>query len=181
MNDIIQSIKLTVATLFVCCVLYTGAVYAVGFAAKDKAEGSLIYADNGTVIGSRLIAQKFTQDKYFHSRPSAVDYNASGAGGSNLSPLSPKIKERAEQIIAENGNTPVPADMLTASGSGLDPHISFEAALFQSERVAEARGTEKGEILKLLEEHALSSGGIFAGEKIVNVLELNIALDKTVN
>lgn len=169
-NDIIQSVKAAVITMFVCCVLYTGAVYAVGFFAKEKAEGSLIYK-NGKVIGSRLIAQNFTSGKYFHSRPSSVDYNGAGAGGSNLSPYSKEIRERAEKIIAENGGG-IPADMVTASGSGLDPHISLDSAVFQAERVAQARNTDINRVVAVIKEHADNN------LKIVNVLELNMALDK---
>ncbi|MGE4466114.1 potassium-transporting ATPase subunit C [Sphaerochaeta sp.] len=168
-NDIIQGFKAAVTTMFVCCVLYTGAVYAVGFLAKDKAEGSLIYKD-GKVIGSRLIAQNFTSGKYFHPRPSAVDYNGAGAGGSNLSPYSKEIRERAEKIIAGNGGG-LPADMVTASGSGLDPHISFDAALFQAKRVANARNMDINTVVAVINRHSEND------LKIVNVLELNMALD----
>ncbi len=168
-SDIIQGVKAAFMTMAVCCVLYTGAVYAVGFLAKDKAEGSLIYKD-GRVVGSRLIAQNFKGERYFHPRPSSVDYNAAGAGGSNLSPYSKEIRERAEKIIAENGSG-LPADMVTASGSGLDPHISLDSAVFQAERVAKARNTDKNGLIALINSHA--DGNL----KIVNVLELNIALD----
>jgi K+-transporting ATPase ATPase C chain len=168
-NDIIQSVKAVAITMGVCCMLYTGAVYAVGFLAKDRAEGSLIYKD-GKVVGSRLIAQNFTSGRYFHPRPSAVDYNGAGAGGSNLSPCSKEIKERAEKIIAENGKG-LPADMVTASGSGLDPHISLDSALFQAERVAKVRNIDKNGLIALIKSQADDN------LKIVNVLELNIALD----
>lgn len=98
---------------------------------------------SGEYVGSRQVAQAFTQDKYFHSRPSAVDYNGAGAAGSNLSPTSPGITERAQEIIKKygaNAENPIPADMVTASGSGLDPHITLAAAKFQMPRVAKARG-----------------------------------------
>lgn len=169
-NDIIQSVKAVFVTMGVCCVLYTGAVYAVGFLVKDKAEGSLIYKD-GKLIGSRLIAQNFTSDGYFHPRPSAVDYNGAGAGGSNLSPYSSEIRVRAEKIIAENGGG-LPADMVTASGSGLDPHISLDAANFQAKRVADARKMNINRVVAVINRHTENN------LKIVNVLELNIALDK---
>lgn len=168
-SDIIQSVKAVVITMFVCSVLYTGAVYAVGFLAKDRAEGSLIYKD-GKVIGSRLIAQGFTSGRYFHPRPSAVDYNGAGAGGSNLSPYSKEIRERAEKIIAANGKG-LPADMVTASGSGLDPHISLNSAMFQAKRVADARKMDINRVVAVINGH--TDGSL----KIVNVLELNMALD----
>ncbi len=169
-SDIIQGVKAALLTMSVCCVLYTGAVYAVGFLAADKAEGSLIYED-GKLIGSRLIAQNFTSDRYFHPRPSAVDYNGAGAGGSNLSPYSKEIRERAEKIIALNGGG-LPADMVTASGSGLDPHISLDSAMFQAKRVAGSRKLSLDKVAAVIEKHTDSN------LKIVNVLELNMALNE---
>ena len=125
--------------------------------------------------------QEFTQDKYFHSRPSAADYNGAGAVGSNLTPTSPKITERAREIIKKYGATagnPIPADMVTASGSGLDPHITLAAAKFQAPRVAKARGISEAELEKIIASQVEYPGGVMRNEPIVNVLMLNLALDR---
>lgn len=134
-------------------------------------EGSLIVAD-GKTIGSELLGQEFKSDKYFHGRPSA----ASGAvsGGSNLATTNPSqiklVKERAEKL----GGHDIPVDLVTASASGLDPHISLEAALFQVPRVASARKMQEEDVRALVEKQA---GGAFLGVRTVNVLMLNLALD----
>jgi K+-transporting ATPase ATPase C chain len=141
---------------------------------------SLLTAPDGTVIGSRLIAQKFTEARYFWPRPSAVDYNGAGAGGSNKSPTSPDLTSRATDIVAQHGATaenPLPPELAAASGGGLDPHISEHAALYQSARVAEERGVPREQVEALIAEHAFSPGSFLAPDRLVNVLELNLALD----
>ena len=182
MESIVVSIRLVLASMLVCVVAYTAAVWAVGrAAAPGTAEGSLITRDDGSVVGSRLIAQKFTQPAYFWPRPSAVDYNGAGAGGSNKSPTSPDVKNRATDIVAAYGATaenPLPAELAAASGGGLDPHISERAALYQAARVAAARGIAPGEVEKLIEAQAFAPGGLFTPDRLVNVLELNLALDR---
>lgn len=144
----------------------------------QKANGSLI-VENNQVVGSSLIGQKFDKPEYFHSRPSAVGYNAAGSGASNLGPSSKKLADRVKSDIAKNnlsGN--IPADMVLTSASGLDPHISIENAKLQAKRVLKIRNISEIQMNKLIEEntdHELL--GIW-GHEGVNVLKLNIALDK---
>lgn len=144
----------------------------------QKANGSLII-ENGKVIGSSLIGQKFDNPKYIYPRPSAVDYNASGSGASNLGPSSKKLAEQVKERIANLGQkTNLPADMVLTSASGLDPHISLENAKIQAQRVSKIRNISETQINKLIDEntdHELL--GIW-GQEGVNVLKLNIALDK---
>jgi len=184
LGQLVISVRIVIFTMLVCCGLYTLLIYGIGQAVTPyTAEGSLITDAQGKVIGSELIAQKFTKPEYFWPRPSASDYNAAGTAGSNLSPANPKLRERALEIIGTVGaapDNPVPADLVTASGGGLDPHITLEAAMYQAKRVAAARGLPKEEIQGLVENHALKSGGILTPEPLVNVLLLNIELDKKV-
>lgn len=160
-----------------------------------QAQGSLVEKD-GKVVGSALIAQAFTSDKYFHPRPSATvapdpkdatktvsaPFNAQNSGASNYGPSSKamidRIKSDADKLKAENPGTPVPQDLVTTSASGLDPDISPEAALFQVPRVAKARNLSPDKVRALVEAHTERRElGLF-GEPRVNVLELNMALDK---
>ncbi len=182
MSDIISGLRVTVATMAICVAGYT--LVILGFAqavTPATANGSLITHEDGTVIGSRLIAQSFTSPEYIWPRPSAVDYDAAGAGGSNLSPANPELAARAEALIADHGgaadNRPIPADLVTASGAGLDPHITLSGALFQSGRVAEARGVDPMAVRSVIDRMAARPGGVFTQSRIVNVLELNLALD----
>jgi K+-transporting ATPase ATPase C chain len=177
--------------IFLILTLLTGIVYPLvvtGIAQlffPRLAQGSLVSVC-GKVVGSSLIGQKFSAPQYFQARPSAVDYNPLPSGGSNLGPISAQLKERIEQLrdslAAVNGKSPseVPPDLLFASGSGLDPHISPEAAYFQVVRVAQSRGfdfvnKEKLQFLvtSLVEEPSLN----FLGQSRVNVLLLNLAVD----
>jgi K+-transporting ATPase ATPase C chain len=178
-------------TLFVVLSLITGLAYPLlvtGIAQTafaDAANGSLIEHD-GKVIGSRLIGQPFSDPKHFWSRPSATGpmaYNASGSSGSNLGPLNPAladaVKARIEALrAADPGNTaPVPVDLITASGSGLDPHISRGAADYQAARVAKARGLPEAQVRALIDQYNEGPWLGLIGEARVNVLALNLALD----
>jgi K+-transporting ATPase ATPase C chain len=182
MQSLVSSIRLVIATLLVCVVGYSAVIWTLGrILAPDTAEGSLVTTADGTVVGSRLIAQEFTQPRYFWARPSAVAYNAAGAGGSNKSPTSSELTERATQIVARYGATPanpLPPELAAASGGGLDPHISERAARYQVARVAGARGLPPAEVETVLAEHVFAPGGFLTPDRLVNVLELNLALDR---
>jgi K+-transporting ATPase ATPase C chain len=177
----------TVVLAIVCCGIYPLVVFGISqLAFHDKANGSLIVDKDGTVRGSRLIGQGFTAEKYFHPRPSAAGngYDALSSGGSNLGPTSQKlndaIKERIEAYRKENGlkvDDPVPADAVTASASGLDPHISLRNAQLQIARVAKARGIDLNTVAKMIAKHTDSPDVGVLGDAGVNVLTLNLALD----
>lgn len=142
----------------------------------------IVVAEGGELLGSELIAQQFTRPEYFWSRPSAVSWNAAGAGGSNLSPASMAARQRTEKLLAElalKKGEKVPADLVTASGSGLDPHISLAAAKFQVPRVAFARGLSIDQVLRVLDKPANGKSILpFTSEFLVNVLQLNRSLDR---
>lgn len=179
---IIASLRVAIATFLVCVVLYAAVVLGVAqTVVPASAEGSLLVDGQGTVIGSRLIAQKFTQPGYFWPRPSAVDYNAAGAGGSNKSPTSADLTARATDTVGAYGATaadPLPPDLAAASGSGLDPDITLAAALYQAARVASARGMPLDQVQALIAAHSYTPGGVLAADRLVNVLELNLGLDQ---
>jgi K+-transporting ATPase ATPase C chain len=177
--------------LFAALSLITGLVYPLAvtgiaqLAFRDAANGSLIVHD-GQLVGSRLIGQPFSDPKHFWSRPSATSpmpYNGGASGGSNLGPLNPALHDAVRARIqtlreADPGNTaPVPIDLVTASASGLDPHISRAAADYQAARVANARGIAEGPVRALIERHTEPPLFGFLGEPRVNVLQLNLALE----
>jgi K+-transporting ATPase ATPase C chain len=152
----------------------------VGF--EHEADGSLI-KEQGRVVGSELIGQSFTGQRWFHPRPSAADYDGLASGGTNLGPTNPDlidaVKQRVKQYRDANGlaaNEPVPVDAVTASGSGLDPHISKLNAQYQARRVADARGISMRQLRQLIDDNTDDASLGFLGEPGVNVLELNLAL-----
>ena len=180
------SVVSTLVLAIVCCGLYPLIVFAISQAFfYEKANGSLILDKDGAVRGSKLLAQGFTADKYFHPRPSAAGngYDATSSGGSNLGPTSQKlndaIKDRVDAYRKENGlneKEPVPADAVTASGSGLDPHISMRNAELQIPRVAKARGLSEKKLHELIEQNTNGRDLGLLGDPGVNVLSLNRAL-----
>ena len=178
----------TVILAIACCAVYPLAVTAISRTAfRDKADGSLITDASGKIIGSSLLGQNFTGEKYFHSRPSAAGangYDAASSGGSNLGPTSQKladqIKGRISAYRAANGlaeDQQVPADAVTASGSGLDPHISPANAELQASRVANARNLPVEKVRELIEAHTDRPDLAMLGDPGVHVLKLNLALD----
>jgi K+-transporting ATPase ATPase C chain len=180
-RELVTSLRLSVATIVVCCVIYTLAVLAfAAVAAPDKRMGSLVEGPDGTLVGSRLIAQGFARPEYFWPRPSAVNYDAAAAGGSNLSPTNSLLRERAEEIIHRlnlPSDSKFPSELLAASGSGLDPHISLAGALVQVPRVASARGLRENELNTFVEQQSrLNAPSAVGGELLVNVLLLNLAI-----
>jgi K+-transporting ATPase ATPase C chain len=174
----------------VCCGLYPLVVFGIAQTFfRDKANGSLIVDQDGTVRGSKLLGQGFTAGKYFHPRPSAAGngYDAAGSSGSNLGPTSQKLKDAIKDRIAayraENGlkeNDSVPADAVTTSGSGLDPHISPRNAELQLPRVAKVRGMSQEKLRDLIERNTNSRSLGVLGDPGVNVLTLNRSLDDEV-
>jgi potassium-transporting ATPase KdpC subunit len=195
LKEIRPAIILLVALTLITGLAYPLAMTAIaGVVFPKQAEGSLIEKD-GKVVGSALIGQEFKEAKYFHGRPSATSmadpadatktvpapYNAANSSGSNLGPtskaLDDRMKEDVDKLKAENPSMPVPADLVTTSGSGLDPDISPEAALFQVPRVAKARNMPEDQVRQLVTEKTEGRLAGFLGEPRVNVLALNLALD----
>ena len=195
LKEIRPAIILLLALTLITGLAYPLAITAVaGVIFPKQAEGSLIEKD-GKVVGSALIGQEFKDEKYFHGRPSATTtadpadatktvpapYNAANSSGSNLGPtskaLNDRVKEDVDKLKAENPSMPVPVDLVTTSGSGLDPDISPEAALFQVPRVAKARNMPEDRVRQLVADKTEGRLAGFLGEPRVNVLALNLALD----
>ncbi|WP_110643184.1 potassium-transporting ATPase subunit KdpC [Salinicola sp. CPA57] len=178
----LTAVRFSLLMAVVLGLLYPLVVVGLGqLGFSHQANGSLLADAEGRVIGSSLVGQRFTSERYFQGRPSAVDYAAGAVGGSNLAPSNPALRERAEadagQITARDGVEPgrIPVDLLTASGSGIDPAISPEAAAIQVDRVARARGLSPSAVTALVERYSDSGGWL--GQPTVNVLALNLALD----
>jgi K+-transporting ATPase ATPase C chain len=183
LREVTQGVRFTLATMLLLGGGYHVALWGVGQALfPEQAEGSLVRRADGTIVGSRLIAQKFVGSEYFQPRPSASDYNAGSTGGSNYGPSNPDhlalVRERLEAITAQEGVAArqVPSEMVTASGAGLDPHIPPAAAELQAARVAAARGISVTRVRALIQAHTEPPVLGFIGRARVNVLEVNLAL-----
>jgi K+-transporting ATPase ATPase C chain len=184
LTEIRRGVLFTVVTMVLLGGGYHAVLWAVGRVLfPSQAEGSLIRRSDGTVVGSRLIAQAFARPEYFHPRPSGVDYNAASTGGTNYGPSNPDhlkaVEERLQAVATLEGADPaqVPSEMVTASGAGLDPHIPPGAAALQAARVARARGLPAERVEALIRSHTEPPTLRFLGRARVNVLELNLALD----
>lgn len=182
-KNLITAVLMTIATTILLGVIYPLVVTALAQVLfHDKANGQLI-VQNGKVVGSRIIGQPFTTDPYFHSRPSAAGngYDAANSSASNLGPTNHTLIDRVNASVAqlktENPVQPVPIDLVTTSGSGLDPHITPAAADFQIPRIAKARGISEAQLQALIAKHTEGRQLGFLGEPRVNVLELNLDLD----
>lgn len=181
-KNLITSILMTIVTTTLLGLGYPLVITGLAHLWPNKANGQLI-TRNGVVVGSRIIAQPFTGAGYFHPRPSAAGngYDATNSGGTNYGPTNQKLIDRVKGDVAtlqsENPGTPVPVDVVTTSGSGLDPDITPAGAEFQIPRVAKARGIAENELGRLVSEHTQGRQFGFLGEPRVNVLELNLALD----
>ncbi|MCW3087921.1 MAG: K(+)-transporting ATPase subunit [Sediminibacterium sp.] len=180
-QHILPAIKLTVMCLVVFCGLYSLLIFGIAQAAPNKGQGQTVTVNNH-VAGYRLEGQLFTADKYFNGRPSAAGYNAAGSSGSNKGPSNPDylkaVQNRIDSFLVHNptiekGN--VPSDLVTASGSGLDPDISLQAAMVQADRIAKARSIPKEKITSLIQNHIERSS--LNGIEKINVLMINIELD----
>jgi K+-transporting ATPase ATPase C chain len=182
-RNLLISVLMTIATTILLGIIYPLVVTGLAQLIFPRQANGQLISKNGEVIGSQIIGQGFVSDKYFHSRPSAAGngYDAANSGGSNLGPTNQKLMDRIKSdsavAQAENPNTPVPVDLVTTSGSGLDPDITPAAAFFQVPRIARVRHLSEDEVRSLVEKHIQGRQFGFLGEPRVNVLELNLALD----
>ena len=182
-KNLMISLKLTAVMLILCSLLYPLLIAGIGKATPGGGKGKTLSV-NGRVVGYELIGQKFTEDKYFWSRPSAVDYNAAGSGGSNKGPSNPEylkiVQDRIDTFLVHNPGVKkeeIPADLVTASASGLDPDVSPASAYIQVKRIAAVRGLPEGKVKILVDQH-IDKPFLGMGPSKVNVLKLNIALDQ---
>jgi potassium-transporting ATPase KdpC subunit len=183
-RNLVVAILMTVATTLLLGIVYPLVVTGIAQAVfPDKANGQLIERD-GRIVGSRLIGQAFSSPGYFRSRPSAAGtgYDAANSGGTNLGPTNKKlidaVKTSVDAARKENASVAVPIDLVTSSASGLDPHLSPASAAFQVPRVARERGVSAADVQRLVDGHTDGPQLGFLGEPVVNVLELNLALDE---
>ena len=178
------SIGLTIVSLGLCGFLYSATVTGLGqLLFPAQANGSLIELD-GKILGSSLVAQPFTDPKYFQPRPSAANYNSMAMAGSNMARTNPELTKIIEQRIADieardhiEGRQ-IPSDLVTASGSGIDPEISLKSAMIQVKRVAEARHLSDQQVIELIQQYTVKPTFGVLGQERINVLELNLALDQ---
>jgi len=184
-KELKQGILFTLVTMVLLGGGYNVVIWGIGQVAfPAQAEGSLVRRADGTIVGSRLIAQKFSRPEYFQPRPSGVDYNAASTGGTNFGPSNPDhlkvVRERLDAAMKQEGvaANQVPSEMVTASGAGMDPHIPPAAADIQAARVANARHVPVDRIRELIHAHTEPPTFGFLGRARVNVLELNVALDE---
>ena len=183
-NHIVPALRLTLVMLILLAVIYPLLVAGIAKLAPGEGKGETVSV-NGKVVGYKLIGQKFTEDRYFNSRPSAVDYNAAGSAGSNKGPSNPDylaaVRARIDTFLVHNPGVQkadIPAELVTASGSGLDPDLSPAGAKIQITRVAKIRGLSVERLTQLVDEQTEGPLlGIFGPSK-VNVLQLNVALDE---
>jgi K+-transporting ATPase ATPase C chain len=183
-SQFLPAVRLTFALLVLCCVVYPAIVWAAAQLAPGHGQGEQLVR-NGRLVGFANVGQKFTEARYFSSRPSAVDYHADGSAGSNKGPSNPDylkdVQTRLDTFLLQNPGVraaDVPAELLTASGSGLDPHLSPQGALVQVQRVAAARHLEVARVRTLVQQHTTAH---LLGPSTVNVLQLNLALDALAN
>lgn len=183
-HNILPAIKLTFLLLLVFAMIYPAIIWVIAQAAPNKGKGELATV-NGKVVGYANEGQNFTADNYFWSRPSAVGYNAAGSGGSNKGPNNPDylqvVKDRLDTFLVHNPSVKkeqVPVELVTASGSGLDPHVSPQGALVQVDRVAKARNISADKLKELVDKQTERPLLGMFGTSRVNVLQLNIELDK---
>lgn len=181
-KHILPAVKLTILSIVLLAVIYPLAVWGIAQLSANHGKGKTIQINGKTAYAN--IGQSFTDDKYFWSRPSAVNYNAAGSGGSNKGPSNKEylenVQARIDTFLIHNPHilkSEIPVDLVTASGSGLDPHISVKAAKVQVKRIAKIRDINETQLLQLIEQHTEKPLlGLF-GPKRINVLKLNIALD----
>jgi len=182
----IPALKLSFVLLLICSVIYPLVVASIGKLAPGQGDGVKL-THNGRVVGYENIGQVFTQAPYFQGRPSAVDYNAAGSAGSNKGPANPDylavVKARVDTFLLQNPTVKraeVPSELVTASGSGLDPHLSVAAVTVQINRIAAARNIPATQVTDLVKQHTEAPLLGFMGPEKINVLKLNIALDKLI-
>ncbi|KAF0241606.1 MAG: K+-transporting ATPase ATPase C chain [Chitinophagaceae bacterium] len=181
-QNIFPAIRLTFVCIVIFIVIYPTLIWAVAKVAPSKGEGETVTV-NGKVVGYKLEGQSFTNDQYFNGRPSAAGYNAAGSSGSNKGPSNPEylqqVKDRIDTFLVHNPTiqrASIPSDLVTSSGSGLDPDISLQSALIQVDRIAKARNISKEKIESLIQKNIEES--VFNKIKKINILKINIALDE---